>query len=204
MHEETEKAIDYFQSFLTVPNINGIKEQDSLLHEKKLNLHWTLVLTDGIDRDWFWKTLNKQEREGWRNKMTIIARAIQHKEEELSSLNQPQGRESSSRDTLRRHASLVPTGPTGLCYACSRQGIPHGIAALRNLSDTDLLSIAMRAAIAGISPWKRHATNHNILLDERNGTPVQDSLSSEIEIPIYITVICIMAITVLLQHMQLS
>lgn len=34
-----------------------------------------------------------------------------------------------------------------------RQGIPHGITALRALSDSDLLSIAMRAAIAGISPW---------------------------------------------------
>jgi hypothetical protein len=34
-----------------------------------------------------------------------------------------------------------------------RQDLPYNVTLMRNLNDIDLLSISMRAAVAGISPW---------------------------------------------------
>jgi hypothetical protein len=84
-----------------------------------------------------------------------------------------------------------------------RQGIFFNATALRGLSDSDLLAVAMRAAIAGISHWKRHPGTDIILVDYQTGIPFPENMTLDLEVPIYISVICIMVFTIVLQHMRL-
>ncbi len=84
-----------------------------------------------------------------------------------------------------------------------RQDLPYNITHMRELSDIDLLSISMRAAVAGISPWLRDNISDKIILHETHGTPFLETTISEIEVPIYIGIICVMACTIILQHMHI-
>jgi hypothetical protein len=84
-----------------------------------------------------------------------------------------------------------------------RQGISFNVTVLRGLSDSELLSVAMRAAIAGISQWKRHPGTDIILVDYQTGIPFPENMTLDLEVPIYISVICIMVFTIVLQHMRL-
>ena len=84
-----------------------------------------------------------------------------------------------------------------------RQNIPYDTTELRNLSNTTLFSLAMRAAIAGISPWKRLENSEFIILNEKTGIPMQETIAGDFEVPVYVSIICVMACTIILQHMRL-
>lgn len=84
-----------------------------------------------------------------------------------------------------------------------RQGIPSDAAGLRDLSDVDLVSLAMRAALSGIAPWSRHGDQDLIIVHEQSGVPEVESLIGEIEAPLYLSVMAVMAVTILLQYLQL-
>jgi hypothetical protein len=84
-----------------------------------------------------------------------------------------------------------------------RQGISFNATALRKLSDSELLAIAMRAAITGISHWKRSVGTDIILVDYQTGIPYPENMTLDLEVPIYISVICVMVFTIVLQHMRL-
>ncbi len=84
-----------------------------------------------------------------------------------------------------------------------RQGISFNATELRKLPDSQLLSIAMRAAIAGISHWKRFPGSDMILVDYQTGIPFSENMTLDLEVPIYISIICVMVFTIVLQHMRL-
>ncbi len=85
-----------------------------------------------------------------------------------------------------------------------RQDLPYNITHMRELDDIDLLSISMKAAVAGISPWLRDNISDKIILHETHGTPFLETTISELEVPIYIGIICVMACTIILQHMHIN
>eukprot|EP00961_Rhodomonas_salina_P187305 2528881-Rhodomonas_salina.1 len=86
----------------------------------------------------------------------------------------------------------------------TRQAIPQHAPEIRALPDADLISFAMLAAVCGISPWKRDMVSDRIVLHEQRGTPIPETMISDLEVPIYISVICIMAATIVLQHMRIQ
>eukprot|EP00961_Rhodomonas_salina_P154295 2078339-Rhodomonas_salina.3 len=85
-----------------------------------------------------------------------------------------------------------------------RQGVPTTVQKLRELEDGQLLAIAMLSALAGISPWKRDAGTDLVLLDEKDGVPVQETTVADVELPLYVSIIGVMFGTILLQHMRLT
>ena len=111
----------------------------------------------------------------------------------------------SSAFTLRDDTIVRTTKVPAIEWVCGimkRQNIPCNGTEIRLATDTELLSLGMRAAVAGISPWKRDVFSDRIVLHERSGAPIPETLISDIEVPVYISIICIMAITIILQHMQ--
>lgn len=84
----------------------------------------------------------------------------------------------------------------------TRQAIPHDAAQLRNLSDARLVSLGMLAAVAGISSWRHDTLSDRIVLHERSGTPTAETTISDLEVPVYVSIICVMAVTIVLQHLR--
>eukprot|EP00961_Rhodomonas_salina_P157839 2124754-Rhodomonas_salina.2 len=84
-----------------------------------------------------------------------------------------------------------------------RQGIPLDAGALRELPDAQLVQLAMQAGMVGISPWKRDGGTDKIILHEKNGVPIQATMVSDTELPLYISIICMMFATILLQHIRI-
>eukprot|EP00961_Rhodomonas_salina_P044310 595264-Rhodomonas_salina.2 len=84
-----------------------------------------------------------------------------------------------------------------------QQGVPYNATELRALDDSELLAVAMRAAIAGISHWKRVPGSAEIVVNEKTGIPYQENMTVDLEIPVYISIICVMVATIVLQHMRL-
>jgi len=84
----------------------------------------------------------------------------------------------------------------------TRQAIKTNATELRQMSDAALVSLAMRAAVAGISPWKRDLLSDRIILSDSSGVPIPETMISDLEIPVYISVICIMTTTIILQHIR--
>lgn len=84
-----------------------------------------------------------------------------------------------------------------------RQGIPVNASALRDLDDHALLAVGMRAAVSGISHWRREKGTDRIVVNDKTGIPYQANMVLDLEVPVYLTIICIMACTVILQHMRL-
>jgi hypothetical protein len=64
-----------------------------------------------------------------------------------------------------------------------RQGIAFNATALRKLSDSELLAIAMRAALTGISHWKRATGSDIILVDYQTGIPFPENMTLDLEGP---------------------
>lgn len=85
-----------------------------------------------------------------------------------------------------------------------RQHIPRNASALRALPDGELMSVAMRAAVAGISHWRREAGSDRIVVNDASGIPYAEDTVVDIELPMYITIICIMGGVILLQQMRLQ
>ncbi len=50
-----------------------------------------------------------------------------------------------------------------------KQDIPKSASAMRNLNDSQLIAIGMRAAMAGISSWRREPTTDRIVLNDNTG-----------------------------------
>ena len=50
-----------------------------------------------------------------------------------------------------------------------KQDIPKNASGLRNLTDAQLLSIGMKAAVSGISQWRREAISDRIIVNDNTG-----------------------------------
>jgi hypothetical protein len=85
-----------------------------------------------------------------------------------------------------------------------RQGVSGNATELRELGDAELLSIAMRAAVGGISHWRRVPGTALIVVNEKTGIPYAESMTVDLEVPVYISIICVMVVTIVLQHMRLN
>eukprot|EP00961_Rhodomonas_salina_P135972 1829769-Rhodomonas_salina.1 len=105
------------------------------------------------------------------------------------------------------HANVQTTNTTSIQWVLDimhRQGVPTTAQKLRELEDSKLVSIAMLSALAGISPWKRDPGSDLVLLDEKDGVPVQETTVADVELPLYVSIIGVMFGTILLQHMRLT
>eukprot|EP00961_Rhodomonas_salina_P046334 621875-Rhodomonas_salina.1 len=66
---------------------------------------------------------------------------------------------------------------------------------MRALDDDALLAVGMRAAVAGISHWRREKGSDRIIVNDQTGIPYQANMVLDLEVPVYLTIICIMACT---------
>lgn len=87
----------------------------------------------------------------------------------------------------------------------TRQSIPLAADVIRALDNPKLVSLGMQAAVSGISPWRRdESVQDKIILHERSGVPEPEMVVGDMEIPIYLSIIGLMACTIILQHFQLN
>lgn len=82
-----------------------------------------------------------------------------------------------------------------------QQNISNEIYSLRNMSDIDLLSMAMKSALIGISYIKHdNYQPHLIVLNAKTGLPILEDHITHYETAIYVSIIIILATIITLQN----
>jgi len=80
-----------------------------------------------------------------------------------------------------------------------RQRMPTNISDVRNMKDSELYDLLIRASITGISPWKRDDNNKIKLTDF--GYPIHPSLPTNIESDVMTCIICALLIVIATFHL---
>lgn len=83
-----------------------------------------------------------------------------------------------------------------------RQTIPTNAEAIRTLSNTQLLSLAMLASVGGISTWKRDASDDYLFQLTDEGRLIHPYSPNAVETDVMLCIICALLIVIATLHMS--